>query len=434
VDGVERWASRDARFSGRIGPTTCPRDPGRVPFDVGPSETTCRNVTASPRLVEASLKHSNQASTQLGGRLDRGQHGRASRREAERFVIRVAVIGYGYWGPKLARNLHDTDGAELVAIADQAPDRLDLAADDYPDLRHSLDAASVLDDDRIDAVVIATPVSTHHELGRRALARGKHVLIEKPLARSVEEAEELTALARETGAVLMIDDTFVYTGAVRKVRELIEAGSLGELLYVDSVRANLGLVQRDVDVIWDLAPHDLSVLLYLFGCEPQSVAAIGADPARLGQTSLAYLTYWFPDGAIAHLHLSWLSPVKVRRMLVAGSDRMVVFDDLEPSEKVRIHQAGVTLDPISGVAAYRRGGVTAPVLDDTEALANACAHFVDCICHGTEPITGGRAGISVVRSLEAASRSLRSNGARFPVATPGAPPPAPRRSPGLARS
>jgi predicted dehydrogenase len=330
-------------------------------------------------------------------------------------LISVGVIGYGYWGPNLVRNLTTTDGVRVVSIADRAPKRLELAARRYPELRCSLDAATVLDDDEIDAVVIATPISSHYALGRHALTRGKHVLLGKPLARSLEEAEELTALAGENGSVLMVDHTPVYAGAILKMRELIEAGSLGDLRCIDSVRVNRGLLQRDVDVIWDLAPHDLSILMYLFGCEPESVAVVGADPARLGRTSLAYLTFWFPDGAIAHVHVNWLSPVKLRWMLVAGSDRMVVFDDIEQSEKLRVYDAGVTVDPLSGLVDARRGDMTAPRLDTTEALATECVHFIDCIHRGAEPVTGGRAGVSVVRVLEAASRSLRQSGSRVPV-------------------
>jgi len=330
-------------------------------------------------------------------------------------MIRVGVIGYGYWGPNLVRNLRETDGVRVIALSDRRPERLDLAVRRYPDLRVSLDAGTLLDDGEIDAVVIATPISTHYELGRYALTRGKHVLIEKPLAASVEEAEELAVLADERGVVLMVDHTFIYTGAVRKMRELIEAGSLGDLRYVDSVRVNLGLFQHDVDVIWDLAPHDLSILLHLVGCEPESVSVVGADPAHLEQTCLAYLTCWFSGGVIAHVHVNWLSPVKLRRMLVGGSDRMFVYDDLEPSEKLRVYDSGITLDPLSALVDYRTGDMTAPKLDIREALATACEHFVDCIERGAEPITGARAGVSVVRMLEAASRSLRENGSRVPV-------------------
>ena len=272
----------------------------------------------------------------------------------------------------------------------------------------------ILDDPEIDAVVIATPVSTHYELAKRALEQGKHVLVEKPMTRTAAEGEELIALAEQNGLVLMVDHTFIYTGAVRKMKELIDRRELGKLYYFDSVRVNLGIFQHDIDVLWDLAPHDLSILTHLISATPTHVSATGADHVGHGFADIAYLTVYYASSFLAHFHVNWLSPVKVRQILIGGDRRMLVYDDMEPSEKVRVYDSGIQVTTQEGIYAtlvdYRTGDMWAPKLDVSEALSIECAHFVDCVRFKKMPITGGAAGLAVVRLLEAASRSLAAKG------------------------
>jgi predicted dehydrogenase len=328
--------------------------------------------------------------------------------------IKVGVIGYGYWGPNLVRNLMETDGAKVVACAEKRPDRLELARRRYPVLDVTDDASTILDGPEVDAVVIATPVSTHHELAKRALEQGKHVLVEKPIARTSSEAEELIDLADRKDLVLMVDHTFIYTGAVRKMKELLDNGELGDLYYFDSVRVNLGVFQHDADVLWDLAPHDLSILTHLIPEPPTSVSAVGVDHVGTGYADMAYLTVYFENSFLAHVHVNWLSPVKVRQILIGGDRRMMVYDDTEPSEKVRVYDSGIKVTTQEGIYArlvdYRTGDMWAPKLELREALSTECAHFIDCVRFKKRPVSGGSAGLLVVRLLEAASESLAERG------------------------
>jgi predicted dehydrogenase len=333
--------------------------------------------------------------------------------------INVGVIGYGYWGPNLVRNLMETEGVAVVSCAEPRPDRRALAQRRYPTLKVTEDANAILDDPELDAVVIATPVSTHYDLARRALEQGKHVLVEKPMTRTSSEAQELIDLAVERDLLLMVDHTFIYTGAVRKMKELLSSGELGEAYYFDSVRLNLGVFQHDADVLWDLAPHDLSILTHLIPAEPRSVSAVGVDHIGTGYADMAYLTVYYEDSFIAHVHVNWLSPVKVRQILIGGDRRMLVYDDTEPSEKVRVYDSGVKVTTQEGIYAtlvdYRTGDMWAPKLDLREALLVECAHFVECVRLKKPPLVGGEAGLAVVKLLEAASESLAANGKQTPV-------------------
>ncbi len=330
--------------------------------------------------------------------------------------IRVGIIGFGYWGPNLVRNLVATEGVDVVYCAEQRQDRRELAARQYPTLKVIEEADRIFDDPEIDAIVVATPVTTHYQLTKRALEAGKHVLVSKPMTRSVAEAEELVELADQRDLVLMVDHTFVYTGAVRRLKELLDAGECGDLYYFDSVRVNLGIFQHDIDVIWDLAPHDLSILAHLVPAEPKSVAAVGADHVGSGFVDMAYITVYYDDGFMAHTHVNWLSPVKVRQILIGGTRRMLVYDDTEPSEKVRVYDSGIKVTTQEGIYAtlvdYRTGDMWAPKLELHEALAVECAHFVDCIRYKRLPLSSGAAGVKVVRLLEAASQSLAEEGRR----------------------
>jgi predicted dehydrogenase len=334
-------------------------------------------------------------------------------------AIKIGVIGYGYWGPNLVRNFTEIDGAEVKWCADRRADRRALAGRRYPSIRVTEHPDQIFDDPEVHAVAIATPVATHHALAKRALERGKHVLLEKPMTRSAAEGEELRALAEQNDVVLMVDHTFIYTGAVRRMKEILDAGELGELYYVDSVRINLGLFQSDIDVLWDLAPHDLAILQYLVRETPTFVSATGTDCTASGLIDVAYMTLHFAGKFIAHVHVNWLSPVKIRQMLIGGSRRMLVYDDMEPSEKVRVYDRGVrvtteeTMHKI--LVDYRTGDMWAPKLDNREALAVECEHFLECIRFHKVPWSGADAGLRVVRMLEAAEQSLARGGARVAV-------------------
>jgi predicted dehydrogenase len=333
-------------------------------------------------------------------------------------VINVGLIGYGYWGPNLARNIAETAGVRLAAIADARPERRQLAAVRHPGALVRDDAETLIAGDGIDAVVVATPLRTHHALAKAALSQGKHVLVEKPLAASCAEASELAEIAAQRGACLMVDHTFVYTGAVRKIRSLVEKGELGHLLYLDSVRVNLGLFQQDSNVVWDLAAHDLAVMDHLVDARPIAVSADGTALAGYEHENIAYITVHFDNGFLGHFHVNWLAPVKMRMMLIGGSQRMLVYDDMEPSEKVRVYDKGVDLDVKDDRAreqilvSYRTGDMYAPKLERGEALASVIREFADAIEGRRAPLTDGAAGIRVVRLLEAAERSLRGEGTR----------------------
>lgn len=332
--------------------------------------------------------------------------------------ISVGVIGCGYWGPNLIRNFAENEEAVLGWVCDADARRLEKVARRYPAARASTDFAQLIADPRLEAVAIATPVATHFEFARRALEAGKHVLLEKPFTATVREAEELIALADARGLVLMVDHTFVFTGAVRKIKEMVAAGEMGDLLYFDSVRVNLGLFQHDINVVWDLAPHDLSIMDYVAGREPVALMATGSCHIEPGLENIAYLQLRFDDSFIANFHFNWLSPVKIRRTLIAGSRRMIVYDDIEPTEKVRVYDKGVERsEPLTDeeetyktLVSYRTGDVWVPRLDPTEALHYVCAEFLDSIRGSRPPVSDGAAGLRVVRLLEAAQASINDGG------------------------
>jgi predicted dehydrogenase len=342
-------------------------------------------------------------------------------------MTRVGIIGYGYWGPRLARNFNSIEECEVAAIADMNPDRLEHARVHYRASEALSDASALLDRDDIDAVAIATPVASHHALAQEALSKGKHVLIEKPMTRTAAEGRELIDLARETGLKLMVDHTFVYTGAVQKLREFVNAGELGDLFYFDSVRVNLGLFQHDVNVIWDLAPHDFSIMSHLVDERPVSVSAVGAshiDYTDRPLENIAYVTVNFDSGLIAHFHVNWLTPVKVRKMLIGGSKKMVVYDDLEPDEKIKLYDKGVAIETpeeaYEALVQYRIGDAYMPVVPRHEALNVECRHFLRCIVNDEQPLTDGEAGLEVVRLLEATDRSLKEHGKAIRLERPSA--------------
>src|SRR5918912_4148617 len=335
--------------------------------------------------------------------------------------ITVGVIGCGYWGPNLLRNLAENEAARLRWMCDLDPKRLGTVGRRYPSAETTLDYKRLINDPHLDAIVISTPVATHFTFAREALEAGKHVLVEKPFTASAAEAEMLVELAERQGLTLMVDHTFIYTGAVRKIKEIVQSGELGDLLYFDSTRINLGLFQHDINVVWDLAPHDLSIMDFVVGREPEAVLATGSCHIERGLENIAYVMLKFSDPFIAHFHFNWLSPVKIRHTLIAGSRKMIVYDDIEPTEKVRIYDSGVTTNRNANssdkeaayqtLVSYRTGDVWVPKLDSTEALHYVCEEFLSAIRTGRRPLTDAEAGLRVVRLLEAAQESIRRGGA-----------------------
>jgi predicted dehydrogenase len=330
---------------------------------------------------------------------------------------RVGLIGYGYWGPNLARNFHALPDAHLVAVADADATRLDEPARLYQ-ARTYTDYHELLADPTLDAVAISTPARTHFEIARAALERGKHVLVEKPLAMSSAEARELITLAEQKPRVLMVGHTFVYNPAVWKIRELIEQRALGDVYYIYANRVNLGRVQRDINALWSIAPHDISILLYVLGAMPLDVSARGATYLNANVEDVVFVTLTFPNQVLAHIHASWLDPSKVRQMTIVGSEKMIVYDDVDTEARLRIYDKGV----------YRHGSeygefqlkvhsgdINIPKIEMSEPLRNECAHFVECVREGKRPRTDGENGLRVVRVLEAAQESLEKNGATVPV-------------------
>jgi predicted dehydrogenase len=332
-------------------------------------------------------------------------------------VIGVGVIGYGYWGPNLARNFSEASEARVVAISDSRAERRARAGARYPGVKLTEGARELIRDPAVDAVAIATPVATHYDLALEALREGKHVLVSKPLAASSATAERLVEEAQRRRLVLMVDHTFVYSGAVQKIRELVREERIGEPYYYDSVRVNLGLFQHDVNVLWDLAVHDLSILDFVIPLTPRAVAANAVSHVVGCPENIAYVTLFFDGNFIAHLHVNWLAPLKLRRTLIGGSRQMIVYDDLEPSEKVKVYDCGVTpyADPEAVYRMmydYRIGDMWAPQLSRHESLQAEVAHFLECVRSRAEPLTGGPAGARLVRLLEAADRSMQSAGMR----------------------
>jgi predicted dehydrogenase len=330
-------------------------------------------------------------------------------------MVNIGVIGYGYWGPNLVRNFAETPGLNVAAVADLDPKKLELVSRRFPAVKTTTSFHDLLKDPGIDAIAIATPVSTHFELGMAALKAGKHVWLEKPMAETSLQAQKLVAEADRRKLVLLVDHTFIYTGAVRKMGELIRAGDLGRVYYYDSTRVNLGLFQRDVSVISDLAVHDFSILDYLLGEHPIAVSASGTNHFPGTPENLAYITLFYESGTIAHTNVSWLAPVKVRQILVGGSKKMITYDDLEPSEKVKVYDKGISFtdDPeqIREMrVGYRTGDMWAPRIATTEALRIESEHFADCISNGKQPETDGHLGLRVVELIEAATSSMRGRG------------------------
>ena len=330
-------------------------------------------------------------------------------------MVQVGVVGYGYWGPNLVRNLMELPDCRVGAICDRRDDRLALASRRCPSARITRDLESVICDPELDVVVVATPVSTHYEIAKAALRADKHVLVEKPLAMCSRETEDLIDEAKRRKRVLMVDHTFVYTGAVREIRNQIARGDLGKIHYYDSVRINLGLFQHDVNVLWDLAVHDLAIADYVLGEPVVGVSALAFGHFPDQPENLAYLTLLFKSGTVAHFHVNWVAPVKMRRTVIGGSRRMVIYDDLEPSDKVKIFDSGVDLvdDELSVhrmLVSYRVGDMRAPRIDLTEALSTEMRHLLDCIKHGKTPVTDGSAGQRVVRLLELAQLSMKQGG------------------------
>ena len=340
-------------------------------------------------------------------------------------LLRVAVVGAGYWGPNLARNFRASSDWDLAAIVDKDPARAERVADRIGGATVWSDVEDALADDSIDAIAVATPARTHHGIVMAALAAGKHVMVEKPIADSRELGEQMVREAWDRGLVLMADHTYCYTPAVLKIHELISQGQLGEILFIDSVRINLGLIQPDVDVFWDLAPHDLSILDFVLpgGLDVASVSALGADPLGTGKACVGYLSLPLGNGGIAHAHVNWLSPTKIRQMVFGGTRRTIVWDDLNPQQRVSVYDRGVDLaqqykgtgnDRAANIS-YRLGDTLAPALPEREALAGVVTEFACAIREGREARTSGESGLRVLSILDAAARSLAASGAPQPV-------------------
>jgi predicted dehydrogenase len=335
--------------------------------------------------------------------------------------IKIGLIGYGYWGPNLARNFSRQPDCRLAAICELEQARLDAATrlhQSNQPLQGTVCFQDLLDNPEIDLIVIATPTSTHYDLTRQALLAGKDVLVEKPMTSTLQDAEELVKIAEASGRVLAVDHTFLYTPAVQKIRDLVRSGSIGTPIYLDSVRINLGLFQHDANVVQDLATHDFSIASFLFDEQPSSVQAIGVRYGSHKLESIAYLHVGYRNGFFMHLHVNWMSPVKIRQMLIAGSDKMIVFDDMEPSEKVRVYDKGIIVSSPDSETTYRlkvdyrSGDMVAPHLPAREALDVQASHVLECVRARKRPLSDGRLGLEVVRLLEGCTESLRRGGAR----------------------
>ncbi|MGD0488404.1 MAG: Gfo/Idh/MocA family oxidoreductase [Syntrophorhabdales bacterium] len=328
-------------------------------------------------------------------------------------MLNMGVIGYGYWGPNIVRNFSSVDGIQVVAVCDSSPDMLKKARKTYPALEVSTDPASILESTNIDAVAVITPVFTHFDLARKALENGKHVFVEKPFTFTVQQAEELVELADRKGLKIMVDHTFLFTGAVKKIKELMDEGALGKLYYYDSMRVNLGLFQHDVNVVWDLAPHDFSVMDFLIQEKPVALSATGEIHYN-GFEDIAYVTVYCEQNVIAHFNVNWLSPVKIRTTLLGGDKKMLLWNDLEADEKLKIYDKGVEVTNRENVyellVSYRSGDAWIPRIDQVEALKLEANYFVDCVTNDKTPINDGHAGLRIVKMLEAANESLKGKG------------------------
>ena len=328
--------------------------------------------------------------------------------------MKFGVIGYGYWGPNVVRNLNQLEEARILAVCDKSPQARRRVQKAYPQVQVTSDSQELLLSTDIDAIAVVTPVWTHYELAKAALENGKHIFVEKPFTSNTAQAEELINLAAKKNLKIMVDHTFLFTGAVKKISQLLEEGTLGKLYYYDSTRVNLGLFQHDVNVIWDLAPHDLSIMDHLIHENPEAIVATGQTHLN-GFEDVAFITLYFPDKIIAHLNVNWLSPVKVRTTLIGGEKKMLVWNDLEADEKIKVYDKGVHVTNREGLynllVNYRSGDMWAPQIEQVEALHRELAYFVDCVARDKTPTNDGEAGLRVVKMLEAASESLRQRGA-----------------------
>jgi predicted dehydrogenase len=329
-------------------------------------------------------------------------------------MIRIGVIGYGYWGPNIVRNFHAHECAEVALVCDQNPKAEERLRKAHPSIPFTTDAMAILKSPSIDVVAVVTPVWTHYELAKAALENGKHIFVEKPFTCSVAQGEELIELADRKNLQIMVDHTFLFTGAVKKIRQLVDEGALGDLYYYDSLRVNLGLFQHDVNVIWDLAPHDLSIMDHVIKEKPEAVVATGEKHLN-GVEDVAFITVYFPKRIIAHVNVNWLSPVKVRTTLIGGEKKMLVWNDLEADEKIRVYDKGVSMSANPSnlhqlLVSYRSGDMWAPQVEQVEALRDETGYFLKCIHENRKPMNDGNAGLRVVRILEAAEKSIRKRG------------------------
>ena len=337
----------------------------------------------------------------------------SAKNEIGREILRIGVIGYGYWGPNVVRNFHGQERSRVVAVCDKSQNSLQRVRQAYPDMPTTSDCTELLTSTEIDAVAIVTPVWTHFELAKKALENGKHVFVEKPFTCTTAQAEELIELADRKRLKIMVDHTFLFTGAVGRMKRMIDDGTLGDLYYYDSTRVNLGLFQHDVNVLWDLAPHDLSIMDYLIKEKPEAVVATGECHLN-SVADIAFMTLYYPNNIIGHINVNWLSPVKVRMTLIGGEKKMLVWNDLEADEKLKVYDKGVQMTAAEGVyqllVSYRSGDMWAPRVEQVEALKVEAAYFVDCILNNKTPFNDGLAGLRIVRMLEAADESLKQKG------------------------
>jgi len=328
-------------------------------------------------------------------------------------MINVGVIGYGYWGPNVARNFNACDGAKLIAICDLNQKRLKFAKSNFPFVKTYSNPKDLMSSEEIDVVAVVTPVFTHYELAIMALENDKNIFVEKPFTSNVAQGEKIINLAEKKNLKIMVDHTFLFTGAVMKMREIVDSGELGSLYFYDSVRVNLGLFQHDINVIWDLVPHDFSIMNHLIDENPTAVSAWGTGHFGNGLEDVAYVAVHFDNGFIAHFHCNWLSPVKIRKTLISGDKKMLVWDDLSSDEKIKVYDRGVNIKNTEGIhnllVSYRSGDMHVPKVDNTEALKLEVEYFAECIEKNQKPINDGEAGLNVVKMLEAADKSLKSD-------------------------
>ena len=337
-------------------------------------------------------------------------------------LVNIGVIGCGYWGPNLIRNFSQIKDCKVLWCADLSDERLQHIKEIYPSVQATKSYMDINNDKNVDAVAIATPVSSHFEQAKKALESGKHVLVEKPITSNSKDAEELIRIADKNKRILMVDHTFEYSPAVNKIKEIIDSGELGKIFTIDMIRVNLGLFQKDINVVWDLAPHDISILLFLMGKMPLSVRAEGMDFVQKGIEDDVHLTLKFPENIMAYMHVSWLDPLKIRKMTIVGNKKMLVYDDTEQTEKIKVYDKGVALEKSSlpkdryydtweeFKLVYRSGDVLIPKLDSKEPLNAMCGHFIDCIKNGKKPVSDGYSGLRVIQVIEAMQKSLKSKG------------------------